>query len=239
MKIGFIISIGLTILAFNWTTYKDTTLHLQPEDSKSEEEVKIVRTAQKKKTTPPPPVVKPSTEIILDELEFNPEPEPEVIDEKIEVDPKEEPTELPAQPAVEKVVPPTPLPTKEPEVEEVKILDFAEEMPRFAGCEDILDDKDKRRLCSEEKLLKYIYSEIKYPPIARQNGVEGLVMIQFVVDKDGSIGDIKITKDIGAGCGKETSRVVKNMPTWIPGKQRGKEVAVRYNLPIKFKLKGM
>ena len=88
--------------------------------------------------------------------------------------------------------------------------------------------------------MEFIYKNIKYPPIARENGVEGTVVIRFVVDKDGSVDEPKILRDIGAQCGAEALRVVNmmnNMPQkWIPGKQRGKPVKVYFNLPVKFRL---
>lgn len=85
-------------------------------------------------------------------------------------------------------------------------------------------------------MLKFIYDNIQYPGIARENGVEGTVVVQFVVEKDGSITDVKVIRDIGAGCGAEAMRVVNKMPKWNPGKQRGRPVRVQFNLPVKFKL---
>ncbi len=236
MKIGLIVSIGLCILAFNWTTY-DVNEMPPIEVGEIPDETVVTRTAHKKQD-PPPPVIEPSTEIIpeKDDVEYNPEPEPDLLDEKVIIDDKIEPTELPPVPVVVKKKPVPAPPEPDLEVVEVEHV-FVEEMPRFAGCEDIEDDKEERRLCADEKLLNYIYSNINYPGIARQNGVEGLVVIEFVVAKDGSIGKIKVSKDIGAGCGKEAARVIKSMPDWIPGKQQGKKVAVRYNFPVKFKLK--
>jgi protein TonB len=91
-------------------------------------------------------------------------------------------------------------------------------------------------------MLEYIYKNLKYPAIARENGVEGQVVLQFVVDKDGSIADAKVVRDIGAGCGTEAEKVVNGMNNmgqkWIPGKQRGRPVRVLYTLPVKFKLEG-
>lgn len=88
----------------------------------------------------------------------------------------------------------------------------------------------------EAAMLKFIYDNIKYPSIARENGVEGTVYVSFVVEKDGSITDVKVVRDIGAGCGEESMRVVKKMPRWQPGKQRGRPVRVQFNLPVKYKL---
>lgn len=85
-------------------------------------------------------------------------------------------------------------------------------------------------------MLQFIYSNIKYPSIARENGVEGMVVVKFVVEKDGSITLPEVIRDIGAGCGQEALRVVSMMPKWEPGKQRGRAVRVQFNLPVKFKL---
>lgn len=113
-------------------------------------------------------------------------------------------------------------------------------MPRFPGCEDESgDDMDKRR-CSDKKLLAFIYNNIKYPSEAREKGTEGACVIQFVVEKDGSIADAKVVRDIGSQCGTEALRVVNLMKSegikWIPGKQGGRAVRVQFNLPIRFKV---
>ena len=108
-------------------------------------------------------------------------------------------------------------------------------MPRFAGCENV-HKKEERDQCSQQKLLEFIYSNIKYPQLAKETRIEGVVVVQFVVEKDGSITDVKVVRDIGGGCGEEAMRVVKMMPKWIPGKQRGRPVRVLFNLPIRFQL---
>jgi protein TonB len=100
--------------------------------------------------------------------------------------------------------------------------------------------KRKGSVCGSKKLLEFIYKNIKYPAIARENGVEGTVVVQFVVEKDGSIEAAKVVRDIGAGCGEESLRVVELMNKknlkWTPGKQRGRAVRVQFNLPVKFRL---
>jgi periplasmic protein TonB len=87
-----------------------------------------------------------------------------------------------------------------------------------------------------EGFYKYVNSQLKYPAQARRMGIEGKVFIEFVVDKTGAITDVKAIKGIGAGCDEEAIRVVKNSPSWAPGKQRGKPVRQRMVLPITFKL---
>ncbi len=88
----------------------------------------------------------------------------------------------------------------------------------------------------ERDLMAYLAKNIEYPLLAREANIEGVVVLGFVVGKDGSINDITIMKDIGAGCGKEALRVVKNMPRWIPGEANGHAVKVRFTLPVRFKL---
>jgi len=101
-------------------------------------------------------------------------------------------------------------------------LTIVEEMPSFPG--------------GQEELMKHIGKELKYPAEAVENGIEGTVFIAFVVEPDGMITEVKVLRGIGGGCNEEAVRVVKGMPKWIPGKQRGKAVRVKYNLPIRFKL---
>ena len=107
-------------------------------------------------------------------------------------------------------------------------------MPAFPGCEGMA--KAEKKQCADKKMLEYIYGNIKYPAIARENGVEGMVVVQFVIEKDGSITASKVARDIGAGCGDEALRIVNQMPKWNPGKQRGRAVRVQFNLPVRFKL---
>jgi len=113
-------------------------------------------------------------------------------------------------------------------------------MPRFPGCEKMNGTSQEKKKCSDEKMLQYIYKNLKYPGIARENGVEGTAIIQFVVEKDGSIGDAVIKRDPGQGIGEESLRVINSMNNmsskWTPGVQRGRVVRVLYTMPIKFKL---
>lgn len=83
---------------------------------------------------------------------------------------------------------------------------------------------------------KYVGDKMKYPPQARRMGIDGKVFVEFVINKDGSISDVKAVKGIGAGCDEEAVRVVQGAPSWTPGKQRGKPVKQRMVLPITFRL---
>ncbi len=121
------------------------------------------------------------------------------------------------------------------------IYKVVEQMPRFFSleCEELEGDNKAKKACSDKKMLEYIYKNIKYPAIARENGVEGTVVVQFIVGVDGSLTELKVKRDIGAQCGAEALRVVSSMndfTIWTPGRQRGKPVRVQFNLPIKFRL---
>jgi periplasmic protein TonB len=222
---GLMVAIGLTILAFSWTTYdKEVYIPAGALDLDMEIEIEPPRTAEPPPPPPPPP---PPT------IQEVPE---EMIDEDEQVDFTDqsiEETTTVVAPPTPAPPPPPPPPPPQPKVEE--IFKVVEDMPRFPGCEDTAN-KDDRKKCAEQKMLEYIYKNIKYPAIARENGVEGTVVITFVVEKDGSITDATIARDIGATCGQEALRVVNMMPKWIPGKQRGNSVRVQFNLPVKFKL---
>ena len=116
------------------------------------------------------------------------------------------------------VTPAPPPPPKEPE-----IFDRAEVMPAYPG--------------GPAAMLKYLANNIRYPSLARENGLEGKVTVKFTVDKDGSIKDPIVLKDgVGGGCADEAIRVIKTMPKWSPGLQRGNPVKVYYILPVSFKL---
>lgn len=118
---------------------------------------------------------------------------------------------------------------------DTEVLNRAEIMPLFSGCDGkgVTDPKS----CSDRKMLQYIYTNVKYPAIARKNNEEGQVIIGFVIQKNGQVENVKVIRDTGSGeLGKEASRVVKTMPRWTPGMQDGKHVNVNYTLPVKFQL---
>ncbi len=227
-RIGLVLSLLLATLAFNWTTYEKEVFI--PEDALFlEEEIELEPPRSKHEPPPPPPPPPPTITEVPNTVDVE-ETENLFVDQSIDVE-----TEIEEAPKAQAAVPPPPPPPPMEEPEEAPIFKIVEEMPRFAGCEDI-KGKEEREKCSQEKLLNFIYSNIKYPEIARETQVEGVVVVQFVVEPDGSISNVKVVRDIGAGCGEEAMRVVKMMPKWIPGKQRAKNVRVLFNLPIRFKL---
>jgi TonB family protein len=90
----------------------------------------------------------------------------------------------------------------------------------------------------ERGLQMFLANNIRYPTLARNNNIQGNVAVAFVVNRDGSISDITILKDIGAGCGREVVRVIQTMPQWLPGRAEGRTVKVKYTLPVRFRLEG-
>ena len=109
-------------------------------------------------------------------------------------------------------------------VEEDKVFDIVEQMPEFPG--------------GPQALFTWLSQNVKYPAIAEENGVEGRVIVTFVVERDGSIADVRVVKSVDPSLDKEAVRVVKSMPRWIPGKHKGSAVRVKYTVPVTFKLAG-
>ncbi len=225
MNYGLLAAIALMILAFSWTQY-EKVIDVSSLLSTLEEDIEV----ETPRTAEPPPPPPPPPPPVIQEVPNDVSIEETVVfqDQSIE-----EETVVEA-PVVEKAPPPPP-PPPPPAPKEDEIFKVVEDNPAFPGCEGISDKAEKKR-CADEKMLQFIYGNIKYPAIARENGVEGMVVIKFVVEKDGSISAPEIVRDIGAGCGAEALRVVKLMPKWEPGKQRGRAVRVQFNLPVKFKL---
>jgi protein TonB len=108
------------------------------------------------------------------------------------------------------------------EIEEEQIFLVVENMPEFPG--------------GDAAMYKFLSKNIKYPRMAKESGISGRVFLTFVVERDGSVTDVKILRGIGGGCDEEAVRVIKKMPRWSPGKQRGKPVRVQFQMPIKFTL---
>ena len=106
--------------------------------------------------------------------------------------------------------------------EDNKVFEVVEQMPSFPG--------------GYAALMQWLGSNMKYPTIAAENNVQGRVIVQFVVEKDGSITDVHVAKSVDPSLDKEASRVVKAMPKWIPGKQNSSPVRVRFTVPVTFKL---
>lgn len=107
-------------------------------------------------------------------------------------------------------------------VEENKVFDIVEQMPSFPG--------------GAGELMKWLSNHVQYPAIALENGIQGRVIVAFVVERDGSITDVNVVRSVDPSLDKEAARVVRQMPKWIPGKQNGAAVRVKFNVPVTFRL---
>jgi protein TonB len=145
----------------------------------------------------------------------------DIEEEKIET--SEDTHEAQSGPSVQAAGPPmaAPGPAVE-EGDENDIFVVVEQNPAFPG--------------GEKALMDWLHKNLKYPPVAQENGIQGRVLVQFVVNKDGSIVDPKVIRAVDASLDKEAMRVVQAMPKWTPGRQRGKAVRVRFTLPVTFRL---
>lgn len=198
-------------MAFEWESKDDLeTMNL----GELEDEDIVMEDIPITEMPPPPPPVLQQPEII--EV-----PEEEEIEEQIEMELDVEVEEETVPDVPVKIDAPPPPPPVEEKEEEIFLV--VEDMPQYEG--------------GMAAFYKYVAKNMKYPKQARRMGVEGRVIIQMVVQKDGTLGDFKVLKGVGSGCDEEALRVLKNSPKWKPGKQRGKAVTVKMTVPIIFRLK--
>jgi len=235
LKIGMVMSLAFVVLAFNYTTFEKEKF----EDFviEIEEDIDMEPPITKDPPKPPPPPPPPPVEI---EIPDEPLEEDTVVfvDQTLEV---EEIVEAPSPPTPKVEIPVKPTLAPPPDVDDGgTAVIFAEQMPRFPGCESLQGDKKSVDKCATMALLKFLSSKLNYPALARENGVQGTAVIRFIVEKDGSLTEMEIVRDPGAGLGREALRVVKLMNNmnekWTPGKQNARPVRVRFNLPVKFHL---
>ena len=205
--IGLAFVLSICYVAFEWTEKEVTKYEVADTDFIFEEEIDIQQTSQE--TPPPPPPPAPVEVEVLN-----------VVEDDVEVEEIQINTE--DDKAVEVVIAP-PVEAPEEEEEEEETFMIVESMPEFPG--------------GQQAMMRYIAENIKYPVIAQENGIQGRVICQFVVEKDGKVSDIQVVRSSGeASLDKEAQRVIGSMPKWKPGKQRGKPVRVKYTLPVNFRL---
>ena len=207
-QIGLIISLALVWMAFEHKSYDKR--EIDPSLLRQTEvldEEMVEITKQEEQKPQPVEVPKQTTQL-------------EIVQDDVEVEDIEINAEVEQNEVIQEYVP---VEVEEEEVVEQEIFKIVEEMPAFPG--------------GEVKLMEYISKNIKYPQIARESGIQGKVYINFVVEPDGSVTNVSVLRGIGGGCDEEAVRVVKSLPKWKPGKQRGKAVRVQYMLPINFTLK--
>lgn len=210
LLMGLVVALAVLFVGFEWSSSiskLDETVIVQ--DVLAEEEIEITQ----RDPTPPPPPPPPQPEVpeIIDVVE-------ERVENQIDLSSLED-DQSRAQVATY-TPPPPPKAVEEEATEEIFVV--VEQRPEFPG--------------GESALLKFLSDNIKYPVIAQENGIQGRVITTFVVERDGSITDINVVRGQDPSLDKEAVRVIKTMPRWKPGQQRGKPVRVRFTLPVHFRL---
>ena len=219
LLIGYIVALAAMFACFEYTTreYEETDVVYATTSFVSEEEV-VPITQPIFTAAPPPPADAPQVAEILDIVDNN----TDIVEEKIET--SESTTEAISGPVSHvsgPVMTGPPAPVQE-ESDEGEIFEVVEQNPSFPG--------------GDKALMAWLQKNLKYPASAQENNIQGRVLVQFVVNKDGSIVEPKIIRPVDAALDKEAMRVVSAMPKWTPGKQRGKNVRVRFTLPVTFRL---
>ena len=209
LLIGAILTLAVLFIGFEWSERdKQVTTDTGLTEIVFEEEIIPITEQEQPKQAPPPPEA-PKVEEVLEIVENDADVEESTIQASDDT-----------QAAVE--VKYTPVEVEEEEVEEQQIFQVVEEMPEFPG--------------GMGECMKFLGKNIKYPQISADNGVQGRVIVQFVVNKDGSIVDPVVVRGVDPYLDKEALRVISMMPKWKPGKQRGKPVRVKYTVPVMFRL---
>lgn len=206
-QIGLIISLALAWMVFEIKSYDQREI----DESLLNREVVLdeeMTEITKQEEQKPQPVELPKQTTQL-----------EIVQDDVEVEDIEINADVQQTEVIEEYVAPV---IEEEEVVEQEIFQIVEEMPEYPG--------------GEKKLLEYVGKSVKYPQIARESGIQGRVFVNFVIEPDGSVSNVKVLRGIGGGCDEEAMRVIKSMAKWKPGKQRGKAVRVSYTLPVNFKL---
>ena len=209
LLIGFVVALAVMFVALEWTQ-RDKEINIDDyivADLSLEEEI-VPITLPEKKTVPPPPQAVTVAEVI--EIV---EDDAEIVEDIIASN--DDQTEFVDITEVENFV-------VEEEPEEEAPFMVVEDMPEFPG--------------GTAALLEYLKKNIKYPNICRENNIQGRVLIQFIVNKDGSIVDPEVVKPVNPYLDKEALRVIAGMPAWKPGSQRGKAVRVKFTVPVNFRL---
>jgi protein TonB len=208
-QIGLVIALAVVLVAFEWKSYEKEILNIGTRETVDVTEEIIPITEQKIK---PPPVAPPKQVVAINIVEDD-----VAVDDDINID-----AEADQNTEVQEYVPTVQDVSDEESAEEQQIFMVVESMPEFPG--------------GEAALHQYLAENIKYPQMAKESGIQGRVFVTFVVERNGKVTDVKVLRGIGGGCDEEAIRVVQNMPSWTPGKQRGKPVRVQFNLPVKFTL---
>lgn len=207
LEVGIIVAIATMLVAFEWKSYNVKEIIIEKGYDLPEDVEKIPITQQKKAELPiPVPAQTTLLNIVENEM---------AVDDDLVIDAEDNSLK-----PISDYIRPTPI-ADEPEDEEPPFI-VVEDNPEFPG--------------GESARIKFLLDNINYPQVAREAGIQGTVYLTFVIEKNGSITDVRILRGVGGGCDEEAIRVVNSMPKWNPGKQRGKPVRVQFNMPIKFTL---
>lgn len=213
LQIGLIVALAITLAAFEYKSYDKMQVEGFGNNKFVDVPEEMVQITQQQNTPPPP--APPATTTIINIVNND-----AIVDDDIKIDAEaDQNTQM-----QEYTAPKVSTQVVEEEVSEVEIFTVVEEAPSYPG--------------GDEARIKFLQENIKYPQMARESGISGTVYVTFVVERDGSVTDVKVMRGIGGGCDEEAIRVIKAMPKWNPGKQRGKPVRVQFNMPIKFTLAG-
>ncbi|MGH2644055.1 MAG: energy transducer TonB, partial [Chitinophagaceae bacterium] len=223
----------LAIGAFLLSNYLAKQAALHPKPIVADVHIQNVDLKQNNMPPPPPPPPAPQPPKVKPQIQYTP---PQVVKDN-QVKPNEQPPDLNQikNQAISTVTKAGDVNGIDPGLvaergvvagagpSETKVFKFVEQMPSFPG--------------GDGALMKYLTDHIHYPAMARENGIQGTVVVQFIVGPDGTIRDVTtVSKTLGGGLEQEAMRVVKEMPKWIPGKQNGRAVNVQYSLPVRFML---
>lgn len=207
---GIMLAVSVLFFAFEWSTETqklDESIVVQ--DVLAEEEIEITRRDPAPPPPPPPPA--PETPEMI-----------EVVEEKVETKIEIRTEDDQSQRQVEAYIPPPPPKPVQKEEATDEIFVVVENQPEFPG--------------GNAAMMKFLSDNIKYPVIAQENGLQGRVITNFVVERDGSITDVQVVRGVDPSLDREAIRVIQSMPRWKPGQQRGQAVRVRFTLPVVFRL---
>ena len=211
LMLGLVVALGVVLLAFEWKSRPSAASSLGNLEV-AEVEDEVIPITRQEQVQPPPPPPPPQVVEVLKIVDDN----VDILDDLSMFDSEaDNETFIDVAPVIQTV-------KEEKEEEEAQVFFIVEEMPEFPG--------------GEAALRRFIANAIKYPQIAQENGIQGRVYIQFVVDRDGSVTQASVARGVDPSLDKEALRVVNSLPKWKPGMQRGKPVKVSYTVPINFQL---
>lgn len=212
-EIGFVVALIAIYFAFNWSSTEKEVATLETEVANVEVEDMVPITQE----TPPPPEAAPKIPILSDQID--------VVDDNIKVDDNMfQNLEYDANSGVEIMDYIESAPEEETVEEEAIPFQLVEEKPSFNGGD-------------ANEFSKWVNSKLVYPEIAKENGVQGRVTLQFTVNADGTVSNVKVLRGVDSSLDKEAVRVVSSSPKWKPGKQRDRAVKVTYTFPVIFQLR--